>query len=412
VSALVTEDSASLNLVGRWTVSLISVGVAASSFLYINGVAFLVPSLVAVRRIPMAEAALLASMPSWGMVATLVLWGYLTDRLGERFVMTVGSTLTGAAALCAASAQSLGAMGVFLFAGGMAAASSNTAGGRLVSGWFPKNRRGLAMGIRQTAQPLGIACGASIIPGLAEREPRAGLLFLAVACLLAALVGALVIVDPPRTLGKAANDPEPVSPYRGAGTLWRIHAVSALLMVPQTVTATFMLVWLMQYHGWSVTAAGGAVTFSQLLGAVGRIFVGRRSDRIGSRMRPVRTIAIVAAAALFLLALVDNASSGYGVLLMIAISVIAVLDNGLEATAITELAGPFWSGRALGIQNTAQRLMAAGASPLFGALVVAGPYRFAWVLCGLFPLLAAPLVPVRLSDNDISSTRSQEETVP
>lgn len=68
-------------------------------------------------------------------------------------------------------------------------------------------------------------------------------------------------------------------------------------------------------------------------------------------MRPVRLIAAAAAATLFLLAAVDNEGSRYDVLLMIAISVIAVLDNGLEATAITEYAGPYWSGRALGIRT-------------------------------------------------------------
>ena len=37
---------------------------------------------------------------------------------------------------------------MYLFLGGMAAASCNTAGGRLVSVWFPPQQRGLAMGIR------------------------------------------------------------------------------------------------------------------------------------------------------------------------------------------------------------------------------------------------------------------------
>ena len=113
-------------------------------------------------------------------------------------------------------------------------------------------------------------------------------------------------------------------------------------------------------------------------------------------MRPVRTIAIAAALALFLLALTDNTGSGYDVLLMVAISVLAVLDNGLEATAITEFAGPFWSGRALGMQNTTQRLMAAAGPPLFGALIMAAEYPAAWALCGLFPLATVPLVPTRL----------------
>jgi MFS family permease len=111
------------------------------------------------------------------MVATLVLWGYVLDRVGERVVMTAGSALTAAAAYAAASAHSTVVTGVWLFLGGMAAASCNTAGGRLVSAWFPPHQRGLAMGIRQTAQPLGIALGALVIPELAEHGPHAGLMF-------------------------------------------------------------------------------------------------------------------------------------------------------------------------------------------------------------------------------------------
>ncbi|MDT5228269.1 MAG: hypothetical protein QOH94_2062, partial [Mycobacterium sp.] len=79
---------------GRWPVTLTSVGVTVTSFLFINGVAFLIPSMVSVLRMSLVEAALLASMPSWGMVVTLILWGYLTDQFGERLVMTAGSALT------------------------------------------------------------------------------------------------------------------------------------------------------------------------------------------------------------------------------------------------------------------------------------------------------------------------------
>ena len=116
----------------------------------------------------------------------------------------------------------------------------------------------------------------------------------------------------------------------------------------------------------------------------GRIVVGRGSDLIGSRMRPVRLIAIAVASMLFALALFDNEGSRSAVLLMMAVSVIAALDNGPEATAITEFAGIFWSGRALGVQNTGQRLMAAAATPLFGALIAASQYPPAWLCAGYF----------------------------
>jgi MFS family permease len=394
----------------RWLIMVVSLIATASSFLFINGVAFLIPSLQTARGIPLDEAGLLSSMPSWGMVVTLVPWGYVLDRVGERIVMTLGSGLTAAAAYAAASAHSMVSIAVYLFLGGMAAASCNTAGGRLVSAWFPPHQRGLAMGIRQTAQPLGIALGALVIPGLADRGPSTGLKFTALACAVAALASAIGIVSPPRKSREKASEEELANPYRRSLALWRIHAVAGLLMMPQTITVTFMLVWLIENLHWSVASAGGLVTLSQLLGALGRITVGRWSDRIGSRMVPVRIIAACAALTLFLLAWADQVNSRYQALLMVAISVIAALDNGLEATAITEFAGPFWSGRALGIQNTTQRVMAAAGPPLFGVLITAARYPTAWTLCGLFPLVAIPLVPTRLLPPGLES-RARRQSV-
>jgi MFS family permease len=238
-----------LGAVARWSIMAVSLGVTATSVLFINGVAFLIPSLEARRGISLTEASLLSSMPSRGMVVTLVFWGYVLDRVGERIVLTAGPALTAAAAYAAASAHSLLMVGVFLFIGGMAAASCNTAGGPLVSAWFSPQQRGLAMGIRQTAQPSGIAFGALVIPELSESGPHRGLMFLPVMCTLAAVASAIGSVDPPRKSRKTAADDELASPYRGSFVLWRIHAVAGLLMVPQTVTVTFMLVWLMDHHG-------------------------------------------------------------------------------------------------------------------------------------------------------------------
>lgn len=400
----------SISTGARWSMVAISLAVTASAFVFINGVAFLIPALEDERGTPLAEAGLLSSMPSWGMVATLILWGYVLDRIGERIVLTVGSALTAAAAYAAASVHSLMAIGTFLFLGGMAAASCNTAGGRLVSGWFPPQQRGLAMGIRQAAQPVGIALGALVIPELAEQGPGAGLMFPALACTISAVASAVGVLDPPRKSRAAATDEELASPYRGSAVLWRIHVVSSLLMMPQVITVTFMLVWLINAQHWSVASAGALVTISQLAGALGRVAAGRWSDRVGSRMRPLRMVAAGTALIMMLLALTDHLGSSIAVAFMVAVSVFAVLDNGLESTAITEFAGPFWSGRALGTQNTSQRLAAAAGPPLFGALIAATGYPLAWLVCGLFPLAAVPFVPARLLPPGLE-TRARRQSV-
>jgi sugar phosphate permease len=361
---------------------------------FINGIAFLIPALERERGINLAEAGLLAAMPSLGMVVTLFGWGYLLDRLGERVVLTLGVGLTAAAALVAALVPtSMLIEAPCLFAGGMAAASANTASGRLVTGWFPPDQRGLAMGIRQTAQPLGTALAALALPELGQIDFSAALFFPAAICAVSALLSAFTVKDPPRRPRKDATGAELANPYRASAVLWRIHLASALLMVPQTVVLTFMLVWLMEDHHWSVGPAGVLVSVSQLLGALGRIAAGRWSDRVGSRMRPIRLISVVAAATMAVLGLSDHLHSSAAVPLMVVAAVVTVLDNGLAFTAIPEIAGPYWSGRTMGAQNTTQRLAAGVTPPVFGEVIDVAGYPPAFALCGLAALAALPLVP-------------------
>ncbi|WP_284227708.1 MFS transporter [Mycobacterium antarcticum] len=387
--------TATIGTVRRWSMLVIALTTTLCANVFINGVAFLIPTLHTERGLDLAEAGLVSALPSFGMVTTLIAWGYVVDRFGERLVLAVGSALTAAAAFAAASVHSLVAVGVFLFIGGMAAASSNSASGRLVVGWFPPHRRGLVMGIRQTAQPLGVGLGALVIPQLAEARGVTGaLLFPAIACGVAAVISAMGVLDPPRPPRANAPADDLANPYRGATTLWRIHAVSVLLVVPQCVMWTFTLVWLITDRGWSAASAGAMVTVAQLFGAAGRIGAGRWSDMVGSRLHPIRTIAIGAAMAMGLLAVTDLFHSPLSVAVMVVASVVTVSDNGLAFTAIAELAGPFWSGRALGTQNTSQLLTAGIVPPAFGALITAAGFPVAFAVCALFPLLALPLVPV------------------
>ncbi len=361
---------------------------------FINGAAFLIPALVGKHHTSLVEAALLASMPNLGMMLTLIPWGYLLDRVGERIVLTLGLAMTAAAGFAAASADSMLTVGIFLILGGMAAASSLAASGRLVTGWFAEGQRAQVMGIRQTAQPLGIAVAALVIPELAKRNLSLALLFPAVLCAVAAVACALGVHDPPRPDRTEVDFQELRDLYRRP-VLWRIHLASALLMVPQPVVLTFMLVWFVGKHGLSMVWAGVLVGLSQILGALGRIAAGRWSDRIGSRMRPLRIISVATAVVMLVLAFTDNVGWGFAAVPMMVVASAMAGDNGLPFTTVPELAGPFWSGWVLGTQNTFERLVVAAAPPLFAEVIVASGYPLAFAVCAVFPLVALPLVPLR-----------------
>ncbi|WP_354437992.1 MFS transporter [Marmoricola sp. OAE513] len=371
--------------------ALSTLGQSASSAA-VNGPAFLIPALHD-GGLSLGEAGWIAAAPIAGSMLTLVLWGAVVDAIGERFVLVSSLSLT-AASLGAAAAlhDSTVLLGLLLLVAGAAAAGTSSASGRVVVGWFPPRRRGTAMGVRQMAQPVGVGLAAVAVPVVAAQSGVGAALVLPTAFAAAtALACALWVLDPPRP--QRPTDVAASNPYRGSSYLNRIHAVSMLLVIPQFTVWSFMLVWLQVGREWSPGAAGGLVAVAQVLGAVGRIAAGNLSDRVGSRTRPLRWVAVAAGLTMVSVGVTIRADWAVAVPLIVLASMITVADNGLAFTAVAERAGPFWSGRALGLQNTGQYLTAAAVPPVIGLLIPLWGYGLAFGLTGLFPLLAAPLVP-------------------
>ncbi|MBT1545273.1 MFS transporter [Curtobacterium aurantiacum] len=383
-----------------WTMLALGVAAQAAGTLVVSAPALLIPHLLT-RGTSLPVAGVLAAAPTFGMVLTLIAWGAITDRFGERIVIAGGLVLTTLAVVGAwLAAGDPVLLGLAFLAGGMTSASTNAASGRVVVGWFPKERRGLAMGIRQMSQPLGVTLAAVTVPQLAEGSGiRAALVLPIVLCAVLAVCCAIGITDPPRPARAAVATTATANPYRSSSFLWRVHAVSVLLVVPQFTLSTYGLVWLVGL-GWSTPAAGLLVGAAQFVGAIGRILVGGWSDRAGSRVGPLRIVAVSAAVVMAVLAVVDATHlAGAAVFLVLATSV-TVADNGLAYTSVAEAAGPFWSGRALGTQNTGQFIAASAVGPGIGALVGALGFAASFGIVAVLPLLAVPLVPRRDRSHD------------
>lgn len=413
----------------HWLVLSVATFVAASGSAFIIGVGFLLPYFTTEMGLSLSRSGILVAMPSIGMALTLIAWGWLVDRTSEKLVLVTGSSAAAAALTALLFTDSFGAMAVFLLLAGAATASGNSASGRLVVGWFPPRRRGLAMGIRQMSQPAGAAIAAMTMPLLAQSYGLAAAFALPLAMAVVSAVAAFVVVtDPPAPpptphSGTGQADPVPTrdepadvlrtmpaadtvdtavaantadrSPYRGADYLQRIHGVSVLLVLPQGMLQSFLLAWLVLGHGWSAVSAGVVVTVSQILGAAARITAGWVSDRVGSRMAPIRGVAIAVTAGLAGLAAAEvfGAPGAVAVTLGVVATVLSVSDNGLAFTAVAEYAGPRWSGRALGVQNTAQFVTISLAVPLIAAVIEQFGYWPVFAGAAVIAAVAIPLVP-------------------
>lgn len=379
----------------RWVVLAIGVLAQTSACSFVYGVPFLVPQLRDSLDLSLAVAGTYVAAPMTGLLLTLIAWGAAADRFGERKVMAAGLLLAGVAISAVALLPDLGygAALALLAAGGAAAASVFAANGRMIMGWFPKTERGLAMGIRQTAQPLGVALAGLVLPGLSQRTGAFGAFVVPAAlCLLSGLLVIGFASNPvrlPRAPGEFTG-----SPYR-TPVLWRLHAASAMLVVPQFAITAFATEYLVREQHWSATAAGAFVAVIQIAGAVSRIGSGVWSDRVGSRLRPMRQLAVGATLVLLAFALGDAVAPWLAVVALAVGGIVTVADNGLAFTAVAEIAGSAWAGRALGIQNTGQNIASSLTPIALGAVVGVAGYAVGFVVAAAAPLAAIALTPVR-----------------
>ena len=91
----------------------------------------------------------------------------MADKVGERVVLVGGGLATGVF-LAAAMASPFPLLVALMVMAGLASAGATPAGGRLVLLAFPRNRRGLALGIRQTGVPIGGVVSAVLLPWIAH----------------------------------------------------------------------------------------------------------------------------------------------------------------------------------------------------------------------------------------------------
>jgi sugar phosphate permease len=351
------------------------------------GLPVLAPALRDAHSLSLVQIGVLLDSLWIGTLLTLLPWGLLADRTGERLVLGSGLTLCAVALVGAGHAADFGALIVLVGLAGAAGASVNAASGRAVMQWFPAAERGFALGVRQTAIPLGGLIAALVLPALALHSAFE---FLAVLCVAGALFGAIAIRDP----AESADTIE----ARGLGAtlrdrrLWLLCGGSSLYLVAQLAITGFLVLFLHDERGLSDAAAAGVLGAVQVLAAVMRIGGGSWSDRMGSRVRPLRLVGLGSSVTLAIAAAVLSAPLGLLIPAFVLAGGLAMAWNGLSFTAAAEIAGRSRAGAALGMQQSA--LAAAGAivPPAFAAVVAASSWRLGFFAAAAFPLVGVQLL--------------------
>jgi MFS family permease len=379
---------------------VLAVGTAAqaATATYYLGLAAVTPALRDHFGLGLTGVGALIGAISVGLVPTLIPWGAAADRYGERRVMAIGLVGSAVALGVAALLRDAVATGALLLLAGASGASVNAASGRAVLTWFPARRRGLAMAVRQTSVPIGAALAAVVLPAEATAGGIPAVFrTLAGTCLVAAVAVAVWVREPPGQVPSGARPAAGVRAVLADRRLLRLSLAGLLLVVPQFLGSVFLVEVLHDGAGLSLGLAGALLAATQLLGAAGRLGNGFWSDRVGSRLRPLRVIAITIVLGFGLAAVVEPGPAVVLAVVLVPAAALAISWNGLVFTAAGELAPEGRAATAMALTNTANYVGAA-LTPTVGGLLAEGLGWPAMLISGAVAALGALLVLYRLSE--------------
>ncbi len=373
----------------------------------------------------------LTSATAVAYMPTLILAGWLVDRIGVRRVLIIGTLITGVSVGAVALAPSYVVMLLLLGCSGFGCGFIYPTAVKAIMLWFPPQERATAVGVNQSAVNISGILGAAIMPTMAlslgwqsgfvlasvmafaicgvavafYREPRpderpttATDAQPIAAVAFSELEQGLPLVTGDERLDRAAVNPGFLSVLRSRDILLLGFAAMFLCMIEFSSLAQLVL-FLKGDWAYTAVAAGGLLAFCQAAGAIGKPVSGLVSDRLlGRRRRPALiALAGLAGVACVVLARIRPGQTWALWLALALLGVGAVGWGGLFGTLAGEIAGPTAAGAAAGVTAAIDNIGIFIGPPLFGWIVDrTGSYAPAWwTMLGAAVLAAILLVFVR-----------------
>ena len=311
-----------------------------------------------------------------GSAVALIPAGMLVDRFGARPVLVVGAAIDLCAYLAASVAPNAALFAAAIFLAGIGSSAVPVAGMSSLLREFPPERRGIALGWRQLAVPMGGAIGAAALPLLAHvGGVRLALIVTAFATASTASVFAWLSAAGGGTARRMRLDgaltARGMRPLLVVGFLY-VYALGASLTY---------IVAAARDDGLGKAEAGALFVVLNLSAAASRLVWGRMADR-GGGTRRVRTLidcGMLAAVAGLAMAPVLHVG------LLVAVPVTVALGfgcfgwNGVLYVTAGELVGPDRAARAVGVASTMVFGAGSLAAPVSGLVAEHAGYDVMWL---------------------------------
>lgn len=296
-----------------------------------------------------------------GVSVSEIIWGILTDKLGDKTVLILGLWSSAVVffliAISLTPEVSCGSVNYIHLTGALALAgafggSINSSSGRTIMSWFDDSERGFAMSIRQTAIPVGGAIGTGLLPWLAYTYGfEVTFIVLAATGFITGLVVVIFISAKHIESNFTAKSTLSVSSPLKSFEVWRIVISAGFLTVPQMAVLTFGGVYMRDVLNIDLASISIILIGVQIGGGILRIWSGYCTDRKKNSIQLLKSFAILGGITSLVLCLMVS-NTYMGVVFLVLTGLFGHAWHGIAYTEAAVRAGINRAGTALGMVGT------------------------------------------------------------
>ncbi len=375
---------------GGWTVVPVMWAVHLVYFATYASVGALGPLLKTDLGLSNTEFGILCGAIGVGTTTAQLPAGMWCDRIGVRRVITLSFVAIGLIAVVFSLTRSLALGCSVLFLLGLAVGCSQIAGTKAIVDWFPSDGQATAMGIKQTGVNAGGTLASLVLPVAAALYGWRSLYkAVGVSVCIAALLFALSY----RNARECADRPGVLRGSFWAGFLalknrrfLLITVIGIFLIGVQFSFSSYLVLYLNQYLGIPLSAAGSILATAFAAGAAGRVGWGVAGDYFfKSRETSLAVLGVLGLVVSVALAFLTLSTPRWLLYILAIASGITLLGwNGVWLSLVGKASLAYSTGFAIGLCFLFANLGLLLGPPLFGFLSdLFHSFAVSWLLLGV-----------------------------
>ncbi|MEE8354271.1 MAG: MFS transporter [Candidatus Bathyarchaeia archaeon] len=330
-------------------------GILAGGFLAFFSLNILNTSYSIVMALIKADLALtytmsgaLTSVYFVGYAIGQVPWGTMADRIGSKRVMVASILGIAVSTILFGFAQGFWEAALARLVAGLLGAGVFVPGVRLVSGWFPPEERGTALGILSIGGSVGLITSSTLSPYIATIIGWRGTI-MGIGLLGLTLTAVLWVTLKDNEAEDRTGGDGDLRDVLADRSFWALGLIQMARLGANYAFIAWLPLLLQEEFGMSLVAAGAAFSLFNVAGMVANPLGGIISDRLGERIVLLVSFAVLAVST-FAFTLVRGGLPLYAVILVIGWFINFVRSPSFAL--IPRLYGVERAGRVSGLQNT------------------------------------------------------------